>query len=180
MVGVCGDGSPPTRAGLVWHPLALDPVFLLVPADHPLAAREAVDLSELADAQWVATSGDGCFADCFASVCARAGFTPANVYETDVASCVDLVESGEAIALCQATRVIPGLETVPILGTPLRWRHLVGWHPDAAVASFSAALVQSAADAYRDLIDKSARYSAWLKDQSGFGVAPLPSITPTV
>lgn len=180
VIGVCGDGSPPPRAGLVWHPLALDPVFLLVPSDHPLADREAVDLAELASAQWVATSGDGCFADCFSSACARAGFTPRNVYETDVASCVDLVESGEAIALCQATRVIPGLQTVPILNTPLRWRHLVGWHPDAAVASFSAALVQSAADAHRDLIDRSVRYTAWLKDHQGFGVAPLPRITPTV
>ncbi|MGH3457583.1 LysR family transcriptional regulator [Aeromicrobium sp.] len=180
VVGVCGDGPPPPRAGLEWHTIAIDPVFILVPEDHPLVSKDVVDLAELSSAQWVATTGDGCFGDCFATACARAGFTPRNVYETDVASCVDLVESGGAIALCQATRVLPGLVTVPITGTPLRWRHLIGWHPESPVAAFSDAFAQSAVDAYRDLIDRSARYSAWLEEHPSFGVQPTPRITPTV
>ncbi|MGK5643642.1 LysR family transcriptional regulator, partial [Streptomyces sp. URMC 126] len=74
--------------------------------------------------------GDGCFADCFAAVCARAGFTPARVYETDTASCVHLVQVGRAVGLCRATfPPAPGVVTRPLAGAPLRWRHLIGWHP---------------------------------------------------
>lgn len=180
VVGVCGDAPPPPQAGLVWHALASDPVFVLVPESHPFASKPEVDLAELSSAQWAATPGDGCFAECFAAACARAGFAPRNLYETDVASCIDLVESGGAIALCQATRVAPGLVAVPIADAPLRWRHLIGWHPDSSVAMFSDELVRLAADAYRDLIDRSACYSAWLDDNPSFGVQPLPRITPTV
>ena len=180
VVGVCGDAPPPTHAGLVWHTMASDPVFVLMPASHPLAARPVVDLAELASAHWAVTPGDGCFEACFAAACARAGFAPHNLYETDVASCVDLVESGSALALCQATRVVPGLVAVPIADAPLRWRHLIGWHPDSTVATFSDELVRLAADAYLDLIDRSTCYSAWLKDNPSFGVQPLPRVTPTV
>ena len=74
--------------------------------------------------------GDGCFGDCFAAACARAGFTPRTMYEMDVGSCIDLVQAGHAVGLCQATfRRVHGLATVPIAGAPLRWRHLLGWHP---------------------------------------------------
>ena len=165
VVGVCGDAPPPPQAGLVWHTMASDPVFVLVPQDHPLAARKEVDLADLADVQWAATPGDGCFSDCFASACAKAGFAPRNLYETDLDSCVDLVESGAA---------------VPLADAPLLWRHLVGWHHDSSVATFSDEVVRLAADAYRDLIDRSVSYSAWLADNPSFGVQPLPRITPRV
>ena len=49
-------------------------------------------------ARRAAAPGDGCFADCFAAACARAGFTPRKIYETDIRSCIDLVEAGEAVA----------------------------------------------------------------------------------
>lgn len=180
VVGVCGDAPPPAQASLVWHTMACDPVFVLMPETHPLAVQPVVNLAELASAHWAVTPGDGCFRSCFAAACARAGFSPRNLYETDVASCVDLVESGSAFALCQATRVVPGLVAVPIVDAPLRWRHLIGWHRDSIVATFSDELVRMAADAYLDLIHKSAPYSAWLEDNPGFGVQPLPRITPTV
>ena len=96
---------------------------------------DEVDLAELRHEQWVAAPGDGCFGDCFAAACARAGFTPRKVYETDVRGCVDLVDAGAAVALCQATfRPVAGLVTRRLAGTPLRWRLLLGWHPDSPAA----------------------------------------------
>lgn len=77
VVGVCGEAPPPSQAGLTWRVLGTDPVFVLFPADHPLAGQSEIALGELADEQWAATPGDGCFADCFTSACARAGFIPA-------------------------------------------------------------------------------------------------------
>ncbi|GLZ41065.1 LysR family transcriptional regulator [Actinokineospora sp. NBRC 105648] len=171
LAGVCGDAPPPSQPGLIWRTVATDPVFVLLSTQHPLAGRDAVDLSDLAGVQWGATPGDGCFADCFAAACARAGFTPRTLYETDVVSCIDLVESGDAVVLCQPMfRQMPGVIAVPIAGNPLRWRNLIGWHPDGATAAFSDQLVKLASTAYSDVIARSPRYSAFLQDNPGFGL----------
>lgn len=82
--------------------------------------------------------GDGCFADCFAAACTRAGFTPRSLYETDTSSIVHLVQVGRALGLARATfPPTPGIVTRPLAGTPLTWRHLLGWQgaaqPDPVV-----------------------------------------------
>ena len=176
IVGVCGDAPPPVQAGLTWRELGTDPVFVLLAADHPLADAPAVDLADLAGAEWGATPGDGCFADCFAAACARAGFTPRTLYETDVVSCIDLVESGDAVVLCQPMfREMPGVVAVPIQGVPLKWRHLIGWHPDGPAASLSSQLIDLAGVAYLDSIARSPRYTTWLADNPQYGASQLGS-----
>jgi len=175
LVGRCGDAAPPP--GLAWRVVAVDAVFVLFPADHPLMATtpSEVDLAELAEAQWAVTPGDGCFADCFAAACARAGFTPRTMYETDVGGCVDLVLAGDAIALCQGTfrRMMPGLVAVPLAGAPLRWRHLLGWHPDSTAAALAETVCGYATAAYRDAVQRSADYPQWLEEHPRFGVPHL-------
>ncbi|MGC7101940.1 LysR family transcriptional regulator [Amycolatopsis lurida] len=178
LVGVCGDAQPPAQPGLHWRTLATDPVFVLLSDDHPLAGAQEVDLADLADAHWAATPGDGCFGDCFAAACARAGFSPRSLYETDVTSCIDLVESGDAVVLCQPMfRRMPGVRAVPIAGNPLRWRNLLGWHPEAPAAGFAARLLELARAAYRDVTARSPRYAAFLREHPEFGV---PDATPVV
>ncbi|MGW3560745.1 LysR family transcriptional regulator, partial [Streptomyces sp. NPDC000963] len=128
LVGVCGESGPPEAGRLAWTEVARDPVYVMLAADHPLAPRTEIDLAELAAEAWTDVPGDGCFGDCFAAACVRAGFTPACVYETDTASCVHLVQVGRAVGLCRATfPVTPGLVTRPLAGAPLVWRHLLGW-----------------------------------------------------
>jgi DNA-binding transcriptional LysR family regulator len=163
LVGACGDAAPATETGLAWRQVASDPVFLLLPEGHPLADRDEVNLAEMADAQWVAAPGDGCFSACFAAACSRAGFTPKVLFETDVRGAVDLIESGDAVGLCQATlRPMAGLVTAPIAGAPLRWRQLLGWHPDGPGASLAGQLWAYAIEAYADAVRRNPRYSAWL------------------
>lgn len=180
VVGVCADSPPPVQPGLIWHTVTSDPVFALLSEEHDLASRSEIDLSELSDVEWVATPGDGCFTDCFVTACARAGFAPRTLYEADAASCVGLVASGSAVTLCQATRDLPGLVAVPLAETPLRWRHLVGWHPEAAVAGFAEEMIRLTTETYADLIELSPVYSRWLQGNPAFGVQPLPWITQTV
>ncbi|MGH3860823.1 LysR substrate-binding domain-containing protein [Actinokineospora sp.] len=171
LVGVCGDAPPPSRPGLLWRTLATDPVFVMLAEDHPLADRPVVDLKDLAGTHWGATPGDGCFGDCFAAACARAGFTPKTLYETDVASCVDLVESGDAVVLCQPTfRQVPGIVARPIAGNPLRWRSLIGWHPEGTAAAFADQVVKLAGAAYLDVVARSPRYTEFLRSNPAFGV----------
>jgi DNA-binding transcriptional LysR family regulator len=163
---------PAADVGLAWRVIAVDPVCVLLPATHPLAGQEEIELAALANEHWAAAPGDGCFADCFATACARAGFTPRTLYETDIQACLDLVEAGEAVALCQATfRALPGLATRPIAGAPLRWRLLLGWHPDSPAADTADRVFGHALDAYAATVARNPDYLAWLERHPGFGAA---------
>lgn len=177
IVGVCGDAPPPSDHGLVWRLIAVDVVGVLLPEEHPLAGGDEVDLADLATARWAAAPGDGCFADCFAAACARAGFTPEPMYETDLRVCIDLAQGGQAVALCQPTfRALPGVRAVPLAGAPLRWRHLVGWHPDAPADAVANQVHTYARAAYCDSLRYSPLYAAWLARHPGFGaLSPAPS-----
>ena len=172
LFGVCGDAAPSTGSGLEWRVVAVDPVCVLLPATHPLAGQEEVELAALAEQHWAAAPGDGCFANCFAAACARAGFTPRKLYETDIRTCLDLVEAGEAVALCQATfRRVPGLVSRPIAGAPLRWRLLLAWHSDAPAARSADRVLAHALDAYAAIVARNPDYLAWLKRHPAFGAA---------
>ncbi|WP_433270268.1 LysR family transcriptional regulator [Micromonospora vinacea] len=179
LAGVCGDASPSAGFGLSWQEVAVDPVLVLLPETHPLAAQDEVRLGDLRHEQWVAAPGDGCFADCFAAACARAGFTPRKVYETDIRGCVDLVEAGVAVALCQATfRPVSGLVTRQLAGTPLRWRLLLGWHPDSPAAQGAELVLETAKAAYVDSLVPHPAYLAWLPRNPGFGVRQPTGVRP--
>ncbi|WP_030850546.1 LysR family transcriptional regulator [Streptomyces sp. NRRL F-4474] len=161
LVGVCGESAPPEPGRLAWMEVARDPVHVMLAEDHPLALarapRDEVELAELAAEAWTDVPGDGCFGDCFAAACVRAGFTPACVYETDTASCVHLVQVGRAVGLCRATfPVTPGVVTRPLAGTPLVWRHVLGWHPAARVAARAADVLGHARAAHAEALARSA------------------------
>ncbi len=180
VIGACAGAPDPGEPGLTWRTFSVDPVFVMLPEEHGLADREEVALADLAGADWAATPGDGCFQECFAAACAREGFTPRSLYVADAASCVDLVSSGTAVALCQATRVLSGLATLPLTDVPLRWNHLVGWRSDSPAAEHAGEVLRTVMQAHRDLIDRSPVYTAWLQRHRGFGPQQDPGITPAV
>ncbi|MBQ1162847.1 LysR family transcriptional regulator [Streptomyces sp. A73] len=165
LTGVCGPSRPPSVAGgaaLVWRQVATDPVFVMLPEGHAFAACEEVPLEELAGACWTNVPGDGCFAECFAAACARAGFTPEAVYETDTASCVHLVQVGRAVGLCRATfPPTPGLVTRALRGSPLMWRHVLGWHPDSPAAEVAEAVLAHARAVHTSAAELSPSYTRW-------------------
>ncbi|OSC70911.1 hypothetical protein B5181_08250 [Streptomyces sp. 4F] len=163
LAGTCGSAAPPGAAGLVWREVAVDPVFVMVPERHPLARRAEVDLTELADEEWACVPGDGCFGDCFTASCARAGFTPRRMYETDTASLVHLVQVGRAVGLCRATfPTTPGIVTRPLTGTPLAWRHLLGWHTVTGRADTAATVLAQARMAHAGVAASSDSYTEWM------------------
>lgn len=174
LVGLCGDEMPDGDDCLVWRDIAVDPVFVLLSEDHPLADRDEVELGEFADAAWAAGSGDGCFGDCFMAACARSGFTPRKLYEADVLTCFELVASGDAVGLCQGGfRRAEGVVAVPLAGTPMRWRQVLGWHPEAPAAAFAEQIFGYATQSYEAAVKRSPRYAGWLDEHPRFG---LPSL----
>src|SRR6185503_12378736 len=115
VVGCCGDSVPSSGDGLLWRPVCVDAVGVLVSVRHPHAREPELDLAALAGERWANAPGDGCFSDCFAAACARAGFTPDPALETDVSTCLDLVHSGAAVVLAQGTwRPVPDIVLIPL------------------------------------------------------------------
>lgn len=172
LIGTCGESPPPAKDQLVWRPVGTDPVFLMLAAEHPLARLTEVELSALADALWTYVPGEGCFADCFAAACARAGFTPVSPFETDTTSCVHLVRVGRAVGLCRATfPPTPGIVIRPLAGAPLSWRHLIGWHPEATAVEAAPAVVRHAREAHAEAVRRSQGYAGWLPGRPDFGTA---------
>ncbi|MEV7967367.1 LysR family transcriptional regulator [Sphaerisporangium sp. NPDC088356] len=173
LIGTCGDAPPPAADIMTWSVVGADPVFVLLRKDHPMAGEKELELSDLADEAWAVAPGDGCFADCFAGTCARAGFVPKTMYETDVGTCLHLVKVGKAVALCQATfELTAELVMMPIAGAPLRWRHLLGWHSDSIAARAAPSLAHHAREAYADAIGRSSRYTDWLVANPEYGAVP--------
>ncbi|MER5739724.1 MULTISPECIES: LysR family transcriptional regulator [unclassified Streptomyces] len=109
-VGAAPDGR------LEWTPLLDDPLRIVLPRDHRLARRDALDLTDLAAEPWVL----GClkteaYLRRFAE---RAGFTPdIRGTTTDYFFARSLVTAGMGISLIPSialTPEIPGLTAVPI------------------------------------------------------------------
>jgi len=163
LAGTCGSTPPPDSPHLVWEEIAVDPVFVMLADGHRLARGREIDLAALADEEWACVPGDGCFADCFTAACARAGFTPRRMYETDTASSVHLVQVGRAVGLCRATfPPTPGLTIRPLTGTPLIWRHLLGRHRAGQRPDTAATVLAQARAAHADAAARSDSYARWL------------------
>ncbi|HZF89101.1 LysR family transcriptional regulator [Streptomyces sp.] len=163
LAGTCGSAAPPGAEGLVWREIAVDPVFVMLAEGHALASAPEAALIELAGEEWACVPGDGCFGDCFTAACARAGFTPRRVYETDTSSLVHLVQVGRAIGLCRATfPASPGIVTRPLTGTPLAWRHLLGWHAVTQDADLAETVLAQARVAHAGVAARSDSYTRWL------------------
>ncbi|MCZ7415827.1 MULTISPECIES: LysR family transcriptional regulator [unclassified Streptomyces] len=170
LAGVCGHGTPPAAGRLEWQPLGHDPVFVMLADDHPQATEPELELGKLAGERWVAVPGDGCFADCFTAACAQDGFAPVSFFKTDTAACVHLVQVGRAVGLCRATMPpTPGVRCVPLAGTPLSWRHVIGFDPRSTAAERAGEVALHARAAYREAIARSPGYTRWLEDHPWFG-----------
>jgi DNA-binding transcriptional LysR family regulator len=96
------DGPPPDTTGspghLTWLPLAVEPVDLVLPPDHPAGRARAVRLDRLADDTWIG----GC-PRCRSHLverCRAAGFEPRLAHETDDYVAVQaLVAAGLGVTL---------------------------------------------------------------------------------
>jgi DNA-binding transcriptional LysR family regulator len=88
--------------GLDHHELLVDPVLLVLPANHPAARRRArtVALVELAHATWISGPRGFGWNDITERLCLEAGFTPSIRHRAnDAVVAAALVASGSGVAL---------------------------------------------------------------------------------
>jgi LysR family transcriptional regulator, hydrogen peroxide-inducible genes activator len=106
---------PVTLAGLDACPLVREPIVLLVPPDHPMAARRDVALRELADEGFVCMRGGYGLRELADRLCAQAGFAPRVVIETGQLSIVHgMVRSGVGVALLPRLAARGAEHVVPV------------------------------------------------------------------
>jgi DNA-binding transcriptional LysR family regulator len=103
----------PPRTDPHYHRVELlaDVLDVVLPADHPLAAQDSVDLADLAREIFVAASPSTPCSEVTLAICAAAGFSPdVRHYSSDWHAITALVEVGAGVAL------------VPRLAQPLNCR----------------------------------------------------------
>jgi DNA-binding transcriptional LysR family regulator len=100
-------------AGLRSTKLLDDPMHVALPAEHPLAGKQALRLADLRNEDWVQTSAASPCARHVVRSCLQAGFEPNVTFESDDYETVQgLVAAGVGVALIPRlalTRVHPGI-----------------------------------------------------------------------
>ena len=141
----------PAEPGLVARPLHEQPLHLVVPADHPFAARQGLRLAEAAGEQFVGLERGYGLRTTTDAWCRQAGFVPRLAFEGEEIDTVrGLVAAGLGVALLPAD--VPGgvdgvvevevLEPRTTRTLGLVWRR-EPWSPPA-VEAFRAVVLESA------------------------------------
>lgn len=73
----------PVSANVGWHRLAREPLFLAVPAEHPLAVQGEVVLADWSGERFIALGEGALLREVSADVCAQARFEPEVVFECE-------------------------------------------------------------------------------------------------
>jgi DNA-binding transcriptional LysR family regulator len=97
-----GAGDPEDRFGdgVEHHHVLEDPMYLVLPPDHPLARRRGVRLADLADEPWIGGAPDCECNRLISQACMRFGFDPRIAFETDDYSAVQgFVAAGVGVSL---------------------------------------------------------------------------------
>ncbi len=153
----------------VHHPvrrtaIAVEPVFVMLADDHPLAAREEVHLAELADQEWVLDPLDlDREYDVVAGACDRAGFTPRVQHYLHGSPAADFVRSRGFVGLCYPVARFSGIVTRPLAGTPLYVRHVLVTHTRSFLDPRARTLARHVVDELDTAAAQIPSYAAWLE-----------------
>lgn len=139
-----------------------EPVFALLPANHPHAVDSAVDLRDLADDDWAVPRPES---DRTSEYWVTAmGRRPRIPYEAEGRLLVELVRGGHAVSLCQALfDEVPGVVVRPLAGNPLWYRHLLAWHRNGPLAGIGDDVLSRVRTAYQRMSARHPVYARWLR-----------------
>jgi DNA-binding transcriptional LysR family regulator len=153
----------PTPAGVQREVLVpAEPVFIGLADDHPLAARDVVDLRDLADAQWLIDPTDDLGGTPYLrKACRDAGFEPHIAHEvSDSATARAFVSSGRYVGLFLA--MAPegfGVVIRPLAGDPIVQRYDLAWSERCPIDP--AEIRKAALDTYLGFVDKNPSFYRW-------------------
>ena len=150
--------------GVHRRPLLTEPVFVALPADHRLADRGSLDLTDLADERWTMPEESvGGLRSTFQLTCEAAGFTPKfEHFGADLDTALELVRSENTVAgVHPAVRDAAGIVVKPLVGNPLHRRLVLVWPENSAVADQIDRVHSGFLSGYRRRVHRSTTYSTW-------------------
>ncbi|MGH3858670.1 LysR family transcriptional regulator [Actinokineospora sp.] len=154
--GSAGDGV--RRAVIV----PVEPQFVALAEWHPLAALPVVELSALAEENWIVDPlEDHGGVAALRWACRKAGFDPRITHEAgDAVSAREFVTSGQCVSLAQPTsNEGMGLVVRPLAGDPIIGRIELAWKDPCPV---DPEMMRGAlAATYAGLIDRNPSYTKW-------------------
>jgi len=114
------DGDPLPDLGFALSPVFEEPTVLMVGADHPLASRDEVAMTELAREPWIIRANEHPVADLLQRACNAAGFSPDISFQAnDYQEAQAMVSVGLGIALAPSSAVVhphPGIRILELSG----------------------------------------------------------------
>jgi DNA-binding transcriptional LysR family regulator len=154
----------PLDPRLVSRQVSVEPAFVAMARDHPLARLEEIDLADLAHETWLVSPLDvDREADCMTQICYEAGFSPRiGHYLVDGLS-VELILAGEAISLSTPTIRDQGMVLKPLIGTPVKVRRLILTEQDNPFIEHLDKLARFTADVLYETLDQQHVYTSWLE-----------------
>ncbi|WP_033219546.1 LysR family transcriptional regulator [Kitasatospora phosalacinea] len=159
-----GPGPRATPA-LAARAVATEPVFVALPAGHPLRHHTEPAPADLAGETWLLPAADGApWPALFRAACEAAAFAPAGVRELPCGrrEVLDLVAAGLGAALVPgSTAPVPGVAVKPLLGTPLWLRYVLLWRRATIGPGLADTLCGAAAAAYRELAAEAPHLHGW-------------------
>ncbi len=150
-----------------------EPQFVMLPADHPAAARPVVHLTDLADDRWmVDPTVDGEW-DGVHRMLRAVGLDP-RVLHGDYHTAASLVATGEVVTVCQpSSQSRPDTAVRRLHGDPLGVRLLLAARTRAELDAVYPALEE----AYWEVARQSSAYREWLEGRRPHAVAPCSPVT---
>ncbi|MEV6520469.1 LysR family transcriptional regulator [Longispora sp. NPDC051575] len=143
--------------------VARTPCCVALSADHPLAAREEIELADLAAEAWIGPCGadDGTLAQ-FRAACRRAGFDPRVRFQVPSGGGRQLIESGQAVELVGPTSLsTAGVAVRRLAGNPMYGQLLVVWRRSRVSAAVAERVFLAAARVYTEHAERSPVYGPW-------------------
>ncbi|MGI5377169.1 LysR family transcriptional regulator [Streptomyces sp. CA-251387] len=157
------------RAEVTLRPLVTEPVFALLPATHPLTARDEVDLARLMEEEWAVPRADSDRTrEYWSSVFSLTGRHPHTPYEAEGRQLIEIVRAGLAVSLCQATFIeVPGVVVRPLAGNPLWYRHILAWHREGPLAGHGPEILRRLGEGYDAIRAATPAYAVWRERNPG-------------
>jgi len=157
MLDVAVLSLPVEGAGLVMKELFRDPLFLAVPADHPLASQEKVQLRRLSQERLLILKDGHCLRDETLSICDRARARFAGQFEAhQFLTIFELIRAGFGVSIVpeMARSLSQGcclIELEPKASRRVGYIRLERRYISKAVEAFTGHLTESAAQRKRQL-----------------------------
>ncbi|MFF2624873.1 LysR family transcriptional regulator [Kitasatospora griseola] len=155
------SGLRPTPA-LAARVLTTEPVFVALPAAHPLRHHAEPALADLVAESWLLPVADGAVLRAARDSAAFAPATAVRQLPYGRREVLDLVAAGLGATLVPAsTPPAPGTLIKPLLGSPLWLRYVLLWRRAAIGPALADTVFGAATAAYRELAAEAPHLHAW-------------------